>query len=163
MKRSLLTLLPLIVLLALAALLADRLYSPRVTGSIDSPLIGMALPDLGFKNLPEGPFILNFFASWCAPCAIEHPHLMQLEKDGVALVGVVFKDTPENIRKLLKARGDPYTEIFYDDGSGAGTIMGITGVPENYAIDAHHIVRARLQGPLEDPDVIKTFLKALKT
>lgn len=153
---------PLLIFAAFAVLFANRLINPRVMGTIDSPLIGKPIPDLGFKHLPDGPFILNFFASWCAPCVVEHPHLMDLRKSGIVIVGVAFKDTPENIDVFLKDRGNPYKFILADSGDGPAIIMGITGVPESYAIDANHIVRARIQGPLEDPRVIAQFKAAVQ-
>lgn len=161
MKRNILVFLPFIIFAGLAILFATRLSDPRVNGYVESPLIGKALPDIGV-TLPGSPFIVNFFASWCAPCAIEHPNLMKMKKDGIAIIGVVFKDTPENIDAFLKKHGNPYSTIVYDDGSGPSINMGITGVPESYAIDRNHIVRMRHQGPLEDPVIINQLLEALK-
>lgn len=153
--------LPLLIFTLLALMLAYRLTMPRVAGTIDSPLIGKSLPDLGIAELPKGPFIVNFFASWCAPCTIEHPTLMQFEKDGITIIGIAFNDTPENITAWLKKRGNPYKSVIYDAGDGPSVDMGITGVPESFVVDAQGIVRKRFQGPLEDPSVIAEFEAAV--
>lgn len=160
MKKNFFTILPLILFSALAILFASQLLKPRVNGYVESPLIGKTLPDLGV-TIPGSPFIVNFFASWCAPCLVEHPHLMAMKKNGTAIIGIVFKDTPESIEAFLKKHGNPYSAIVYDDGSGPSIAMGITGVPESYAIDRNRIIRLRNQGPLEDPATIKQFMKAL--
>jgi cytochrome c biogenesis protein CcmG/thiol:disulfide interchange protein DsbE len=162
MKRNLITLLPLLIFMALAVMLANRLIAPRITGTIDSPLIGKPLPDLGITHLPDGPFILNFFASWCGPCVLEHPHLMQFKRDGVTIIGVAFQDKPDAIAAFLKQHGNPYKSVVHDTGQGPAITMGITGVPESYAIDENHIIRLREQGPLEDPGVIANFMKVIK-
>lgn len=161
MKRHFIALLPLIIFAALTILFATQLLKPRVEGYIESPLIGKALPNIGV-TVPGEPFIVNFFASWCTPCVIEHPHLMKIKADGTPIIGIAFKDTPEAIQAFLKKHGNPYSAIVYDDGSGASIALGITGVPESYAINRNQIIRMRHQGPLEDPSVITTFLEALK-
>ena len=104
----------------------------------------------------------HFFASWCTPCAVEHPTLMYFKKSGITIIGIAFNDTPENIGAWLKKRGNPYKIVTYDAGNGPSVDMGITGVPENFAVDAQGIVVKRLQGPLEDPDVIAAFKKAVQ-
>ncbi len=153
--------LPLILFGLLALVLAQRLYAPRVSGVIDSPLIGKPLPDLGIAELPEGPFIVNFFASWCTPCLLEHETLMQMHKDGIRIVGIAFHDTPEKTADYLKKHGNPFTTLKDTGGDEAGIAMGITGVPESFAVDSAGIVRMRHQGPIEDAGVIDAFRKAM--
>lgn len=159
---------PLMVLAVIASLFAARLSEPRLSGSIDSPLIGHALPPLSLWMLDgktvlnlhtvKPPYIINVFASWCAPCAIEHPQLMALKNAGVRIVGIAYKDTPENIRKFIDKRGDPYTKIVMDPDGMAGITLGITGVPESFSLDSDGIIRARQQGPLADDAAVKAFL-----
>lgn len=158
-SRRFVLFLPLIVLTAIIWLFAQELAAPKVQGYIESPLIGQSVPDLGIK-LPDGPLIINVFASWCAPCAIEHSHLMELQKQNIAIIGIVYKDSRKNIADWFKKRGNPYALVEHDKGQAL--TLGITGVPESFALDKNHIVRARFQGPLEDPQIIADFLKALQ-
>ncbi|HEY8964599.1 MAG TPA: redoxin family protein [Alphaproteobacteria bacterium] len=148
---------PLIALTALAVLLLFRLENPRVPGSVDSPLIGKSLPDLGIAI--KGPVIVNVFASWCAPCKVEHPFLLVAKSRGTRIVGIAYKDKKENIDHYLSNLGNPYDVLAYDETGMIGINLGISGVPESYFVDSDGIVRRRLQGPFASvPDVIE-FVK----
>lgn len=165
MRKSLVTLLPLLVFVLLTLLFADRLAAPRVNGAIDSPLIGKPMPELPFANWPKDikpPYIVNVFASWCAPCVIEHPNLIALQKTGITIIGIAYKDTQANIKKYLKAGGNPYKAVLYDDKGEAAILLGITGVPESFAVDAQGLVRARQQGPFADADTINDFVREMR-
>jgi len=155
MKR---TIIPLVIVALLLVLFMDRLASPRLSGAIDSPLIGQSVP-VTIKTKP--PYILNVFASWCTPCAIEHPYLIQLQKQGVNIVGIAYKDTKENITRYLKIGGNPYAEIIYDDTGDTGITLGITGVPESFAVNGAGLMTARQQGPFADEATIKAFTEKL--
>ncbi len=159
MKRISITIVPLLIITLLLIMLMDRLANPRMSGAIDSPLIGQSVP-LHINTKP--PYIINMFASWCAPCAIENPYLLQMQKHGIKIIGVAYKDTPEKIKKFLKISGNPYTEILYDVTGSTGITLGITGVPESFAVDSAGIIRARLQGPFTSDDTITNFLDEIK-
>ena len=158
-RRRLVLFIPLAVLTAIVWLFAQQLAAPKVQGYIESPLIGKPLPYLGI-DLPPPPFIINVFASWCAPCAIEHAPLMDMQKQGVKIVGIAFKDSRKNIDEWLKKRGNPYVSVQHDKGQAL--TLGITGVPESFAVDKDGIVRMRFQGPLEEPQTIKDFLQVMQ-
>jgi len=112
--------LPLVALLALGALFYffalrhDPQYQPQTLDGREVP--NLTLPSLK-EGAPvslrqaaaEGPMVVNFFASWCAPCEIEHPVLMSLKGDKVRVVGIAYKDAPPNTQALLTRLGDPYT------------------------------------------------------
>jgi len=153
---TILGLIPLIVFIALAGMLINRLENPRAGGSIDSPLIGKPMPPLGVP-LYSRPVIVNVFASWCAPCAVEHPFLMAAKKDGMHIIGIAYKDTADNIADYLKRHGNPYDMLVFDPKGSLGIQLGITGVPESFAVDALGIVRKRLQGPFADSDSLARF------
>ncbi|MBU6234515.1 MAG: redoxin family protein [Alphaproteobacteria bacterium] len=159
MKRIPLTIIPLVAVLLLVALFMGRLADPRMAGAIDSPLIGKPAPALGANIKP--PYVINFFASWCTPCAIEHPFLMKMKAQGVQIIGIAYKDTPEKITEYLARGGNPYTKIVYDDKGDEGITFGITGVPESFAVDSTGIIRTRLQGPFADEIAVKDFLEAM--
>jgi cytochrome c biogenesis protein CcmG/thiol:disulfide interchange protein DsbE len=159
MKRLPVTIAPLCALVLLVILFMGGLINPRASGSIDSPLIGQNVP-LNIKTKP--PYIINMFASWCAPCAVEHPALMQLQKQGVRIIGVAYKDTPEKINAYLSTGGNPYAELIHDPKGALGITLGITGVPESFAVDGAGIIRARLQGPFTNDDDVQNFVGLLK-
>ena len=123
-------------------------------------LVGKQLPDLVLPTLDTGrpirladaaapaPVLVNIFASWCAPCEIEHPVLVDLKKQGVRVVGVAYKDAPENTKAFLGRLGDPYAERLIDRDGRAGIELGVTGVPETYLVGSDGKVLAKHTGPL---------------
>ncbi|MGB4101903.1 MAG: redoxin family protein [Alphaproteobacteria bacterium] len=82
------------------------------------------------------PYLISFFASWCRPCHVEHPVLMKLARDsGLALVGVAYRDRPEDVDRMLQKMGNPYHKLL-DDFSGDGAVAwGLRGVPESFIVD----------------------------
>lgn len=160
-KNALLTLIPLLVVALLLVMFANRLADPRAAGAIDSPLIGQAVPpSLGITAKP--PYIINLFASWCAPCAAENPHLLEMKNKGATIVGIAYKDMPEKIATYLKAAGNPYARVIYDEAGDAGITLGITGVPESFAVDRDGVIRARLQGGFATQIEVAAFMEVLK-
>jgi cytochrome c biogenesis protein CcmG, thiol:disulfide interchange protein DsbE len=100
----------------------------------------------------RGPALINFYASWCAPCAQESPTLMALKMEGVRIVGVAYKDTPDATRGFLARLGDPYTARLEDPDGATGIEFGVTGVPETYAVDARGVIRAKHADPIDAAD-----------
>ncbi len=84
----------------------------------------------------SGPTVVNVFASWCTPCQVEHPLLLKLKGDGVPIVGVAWKDSPDDTRTFLSEKGDPFTTVVSDQTGRAGKDLGVTGAPETYLVDA---------------------------
>jgi len=104
--------------------------------------------------------VVNFFASWCGPCVQEHPHLMALEKRGVRIVGVNYKDPSPGGRRFLGRYGNPYVAVG-TDASGRGAIeWGVYGVPETYVIDREGRIRYRHVGPVL-PDAMENTIMPL--
>lgn len=153
--------LPLIALVALGglfyffALKRDPQVQPKA-------LVGRQVPDLTLPTLAEGrpvripaaaaggPMLVNFFASWCAPCEIEHPVLMGLKGRGVRVVGVAYKDAPGNTSAFLARLGNPFGEVLVDRDGRAGVEFGVTGVPETYLVAADGKVLEKHTGPLDE-------------
>lgn len=129
---------------------------------------GFALPgqgtDRGFTTAEMEttgrPVLLNFFASWCAPCAAETPVLMGLRHAGVPIFGIAFRDKPDATDAFLRQHGDPYTRIDRDESGGLEDAFDLDGVPETYLIDKAGIVRWRWVGQLR-PDVVDRTLTPL--
>ena len=98
-------------------------------------------------------YIVNFFASWCKPCLLEHPLLMEMKKKGVKIIGINFRDDEENFKEWISEHGNPFEYILRDDGTIAYE-MGLIGVPETFFI-VNKIIQKKIQGPLFYEDVEK--------
>jgi len=108
--------------------------------------------------------IVNVFASWCAPCREEAPALHALsELKGVALYGMVQKDTPAKARAFLADVGNPYSRIDLDADGRASIEWGVYGVPETFVVDGHGVVRLRYAGPLTADALQSTILPAIES
>ena len=151
---------PVVVLVGLLALLGYGLkLDPR---EVPSPLIGkMApafdLPDLAGTvrvtplDLQGRPVLVNFFASWCAGCQVEHPVLMKLAREyGVEIVGMDYKDTPEAAQQWLARHGNPYRSLVADQQGQAGLDWGVYGVPETFVLGADGRVLYKQIGPMTE-------------
>lgn len=100
--------------------------------------------------------LINFWASWCAPCRIEHPILMNLQKSKkLKLVGVNFKDKKNNAQNFLQDLGNPYYKIAKDENGKKSVIFGIYGIPESILINEELIVIHKFVGPLSIQDYDK--------
>lgn len=156
MKR-LVAFLPLIVLAVLAILFAG--YSLNRDPNVQpKALVGQPVPELTLPALATGrpepvarpgkPYLVNFFASWCAPCEVEHPVLVAMKREGVPIVGMAYKDAPENAQAFLVRLGDPFQTHLVDRDGRAGLEFGVTGVPETYLVGSDGVIIAKHAGPL---------------
>jgi cytochrome c biogenesis protein CcmG/thiol:disulfide interchange protein DsbE len=105
--------------------------------------------------------LINLFASWCVPCRAEHPLLMDLQAQGVEIVGVAYKDEATDAAAFLRRMGDPYSVAGLDPDGAFGLEIGVTGVPETLVIGADGRVRASHRGPLTEEIVAQVILPAL--
>lgn len=152
-------LLPVLLLAGLALLFWIGLQNdPR---EVPSPLIGKPAPAfdlarldgqgrLGNQDLLGRPVLVNFWASWCAGCQIEHPLLMQLSRQGVEIVGIDYKDTDIAGGAWLARHGNPYRLIATDPQGQAGLDWGVYGVPETYVLDAAGTIVYKHIGPVTE-------------
>ncbi|MDP3856151.1 MAG: DsbE family thiol:disulfide interchange protein [Stagnimonas sp.] len=152
-------LIPIAVLVALIALFAVGLSrDPR---EVPSPLIGkpapaFALPGLGGTPAAASPadwrgrtVLVNYFASWCAGCRVEHPLLMQLaQQQGVEIVGMAYKDAEADTRQWLERHGNPYRSVIVDAAGGAGLDWGVYGVPETFVVGPDGRILHKQIGPM---------------
>lgn len=179
MKR-LFFVIPIVIFLGLAVLLYVGLFQGPPQ-ELPSPLIGkeapsIALPALDEQNpgfsraeLAQGkPVIVNFFASWCVPCRLEHSTLMELAKrEGVTLYGVDYKEalygkTDRDARGFLDELGNPFSKINKDTEGRVAIDWGVTGVPETFVIDGKGVIRVHYAGPLTAETLQRLILPALK-
>lgn len=116
------------------------------------PLEPFAGPYPGYEpDRIEGPYLLNVWASWCAPCRIEHPFLTELAGEGKPIYGIVYKNEPADAIGFLNELGNPFTALMADPEGRAALELGMTGAPETFLVDEQGIVRARWRGALSEP------------
>ena len=181
-RRGLLTLLPLLIFGALAILFFMRLFAGDAA-RIPSALIGQSAPPLDLPALDGGAglkdsdlrqghvSVINIFASWCLPCHDEHPVLLDLAADkalaakGVRVIGVAQKDDPENVRRFLGAKGDPYAKVGVDRDGRAGIDWGVYGVPETFIVRGDGSIAYKVVGPMTagalENEIKPAILKAM--
>jgi cytochrome c biogenesis protein CcmG, thiol:disulfide interchange protein DsbE len=175
-RRSLLMALPLIAFAALIVLFWYRLGTGDPS-RIPSALIGhpappTALPPLqGLVNdgapvpgLDPAIFkgkvsIVNVWASWCIPCHDEAPLLIALGRDKrLQLIGINYKDAPDNARRFLGRYGNPYGIVGVDGNGRAAIEWGVYGVPETFVVGREGTIVYKMVGPVT-PENIDTVLK----
>ncbi|MDE1972701.1 MAG: DsbE family thiol:disulfide interchange protein [Hyphomicrobiales bacterium] len=175
-RRRLLVLLPLVIFLAIFALFLSRLYSGDPS-RIPSALIGHLAPQInlppiadldrdghpvpgivaaGFKGAVT---VVNVWASWCVPCHDEAPLLMQLAQDSrLRLVGINYKDKPENARRFLGRYGNPFVAAGADQNGRGAIEWGVYGVPETFIVGRDARIAYKLVGPIT-PENLGAVLK----
>lgn len=152
--------LPVALVVGLLVLLGIGLrHDPSV---VPSPLIGKPAPafelpllddetrSLTPQALSGRPVLVNFFASWCAGCQVEHPLLMRLAREGVEIVGMDYKDEPQAAQRWLQRHGNPYRSIAQDRDGRVGLDWGVYGVPETYVLGADGTILYKQIGPMTE-------------
>ena len=121
------------------------------------------LPVFGDADLRDGKVkLVNFWASWCAPCRVEHPNLEALKAEGVTILGVNYKDKPEAALRFLADLGNPYAAIGADESGRMGIDWGLYGVPETFVIDGEGNVILRFPGPITERVLDSDIRPAMK-
>jgi len=107
-------------------------------------------------------YIVNIWASWCVPCRTEHPLLMELSKNqAVKLIGLNYRDSPNNAKKFINEFGNPYSQIIVDNEGTLSVEFGAYGVPETFIIDKNKKIIRKFIGPInkEIVEEIKLIIK----
>jgi cytochrome c biogenesis protein CcmG/thiol:disulfide interchange protein DsbE len=152
-------LVPLGVFLVLVAFLAIGLtLNPR---EVPSPLVNKPVPAFTLaqlhqpklvfsqKDMQGQVWLLNVWASWCASCRDEHPLLVELAKSGIVpIVGLNYKDKPDEGKAWLAQFGDPFVLSVTDTDGRVGIDFGVYGVPETFVIDRQGIIRYKQIGAI---------------
>lgn len=173
--RRLRYLVPLAAFASLALLFYGLLSGPP-PATIPSPLLNRPAPDFrlppldaqargfGRQDLASGHMsVVNFWASWCAPCRVEHPILAALAGErSVKVYGIAYKNEAAAARAYLRELGDPFAAINADRDGRAAIDWGVTGVPETFLVDGDGVVRARFSGPLTPATLSNVILPALR-
>jgi cytochrome c biogenesis protein CcmG, thiol:disulfide interchange protein DsbE len=105
--------------------------------------------------------LVNFFASWCAPCRVEHPNLMLLQAEGLPIYGINYKDDPANAVAFLAELGNPYAAAGADPDGQLAIDWGVYGVPETFVVDGEGKIIARLAGPATQRTIAERLRPAL--
>jgi cytochrome c biogenesis protein CcmG/thiol:disulfide interchange protein DsbE len=172
MTRRLAFLLPVALFAGMVVFFAIGLtHDPHL---LPSALINRPVPDFALPGLYEGEeglsrkdlggrvTLVNFFASWCAPCREEHAQLMALaRRPGVTLGGIAYKDKPEDARRFLDSLGNPFRRIGVDRDGAAAIDFGVYGVPETYVVDGSGHIRYRQVGPVTAADIAQKILPVI--
>ena len=172
-NKSLLIPLGVFVLLVVFLALGFRLQDPRLLPSvlIDKPFPEFELQDLRqpdqlrtLADLSGEVSLVNVWATWCFACRIEHPMLNQLADQGVAIVGINYKDQDAKAKSWLEQRGNPYQFNIVDTQGSLGFDLGVTGAPETYLVDAQGVIQYRRVGVVDQrvwDDEFKTLYNQL--
>ena len=105
--------------------------------------------------------LVNFWASWCGPCRVEHPNLIRLGNEGIPIYGVNYKDDPAKALAFLDELGEPYTASGADSEGRMALDWGVYGVPETYLIDTDGTILLRFAGPLTERALQQTLRPAI--
>jgi cytochrome c biogenesis protein CcmG/thiol:disulfide interchange protein DsbE len=179
-RRRLIVLLPLAFFLALAALFLFRLGAgdPSKLPSVlighpvpDTPLPpvaglvrdGAPVPGISSADFKGAVTLVNVWASWCVPCHDEAPLLMKLADDKrIRIVGINYKDQPENARRFIGRYGDPFAAVGADISGRAAIDWGVYGVPESFVIGRDGRIAFKLVGPISAENLDTTLKPQLE-
>ena len=109
----------------------------------------------------KGASIINIWASWCITCQIEHPYLMSLNKRGIPVIGINYKDERDDAINWLSKFGNPYQLIIHDNKGSLALDMGVTGAPETFLVNNGRIV-AHYQGEINESIWNKVFAPVIE-
>ena len=181
-KFKILNALPLVVFFFIVLSSSVVLYQLKVNDkserSIASQLIGKNIPkiliprenyikrntnsdNIDFKKYHNQIFVVNFFASWCAPCKIEAPIIDELSKI-LPVIGIAYKDKFLDTKNFLNDFGNPYKEIGIDKSGKIAIEWGVYGVPETFLVSKKGVIIYRHAGPILYSDFKNEFLPILK-
>ena len=179
-RRKILVALPLILFLGLAALFFFRLGAgdparipsaligrpvpqtdlPPVAGLVQD---GKPLPGLSAGDFKNNVTLVNVWASWCVPCHDEVPFLDELAKDKrVRLVGINYKDQPDNARRFIGRYGNPFVAVGSDPNGRAAIDWGVYGVPETFVVGRDGRIAYTLVGPITESNFKAVVMPAIE-
>ena len=160
MKKQLL-LFPLMIFFFTLLIFFYLLTAERDPSKLPSALIGKKVPAfettslfdnktfISTKQFGGETTLVNFFATWCAPCRDEHRYIKSLSNEhGIKIIGINYKDDSEKTVKWLEELGNPYSNVIKDKNGLIGIEWGVYGIPETFIVDSKGIVKYRQVGPI---------------
>jgi len=174
-------LIPFVLFAGLSALFYERLTAGGDPAAVPSPLLDKPVPEFTLANVEglaakSGPVpgfgnedligsvsVINIWGSWCGPCRVEHPILMELaEKNDVPLYGINYKDEPKNAIRFLDTLGNPFVAVGADKTGRTSIDWGVYGVPETFVVNASGCITYKHVGPLTKNLLAKKLLPAIE-
>ena len=166
--------LPIVITLIISFFLLIFLLQNKDPSKPPSSLINEALPNFEISNLydenqniskkelKDKITIINFFASWCAPCRAEHPLLFEIKKQhpNLFILGINMQDKTDKAKKFLEIDGNPYDYVGIDEFGLVAIEFGVIGLPETFLIDSSGKIIYKYQGPLTK-EIVKNEIKPL--
>jgi len=160
--------LPVAVFALLGVLLAVGLKIADHKTDLPSPLIGKPMPAFSLPLLGQSdvivdsssligePFLVNFWASWCVTCRVEHPVIEELAASGaIRIIGMNFRDEPKDAQAWLQRFGNPYAMNISDYSGRTSIDFGVYAAPESFLVDERGIIVFKQLGALT-PEVIES-------
>lgn len=172
MRVSPLVLIPPVIFAGFLGLVAGAMFFGD-GDDLPSTLVGQPAPRVPDESLPGGTpltaddlrsgeiTIVNFWASWCPPCRVEHPTLIALAGQGYRVAGINFRDDAGNAARYLAEETDPFFAQGYDPSGRVSIDWGVTAPPETFIVAGDGTVLFRYVGPLVGSDLEQRFLPAL--
>lgn len=172
MRLSPLAILPVLIFASIAGMFAWGMFRED-PNNLPLAIQGQTVPEVNLQTMPgKTPFtsadlktgqvkLVNFWASWCGPCRVEHPTLMAMAEEGVPIYGINFKDDPADAAAFIAELGDPYTALAADPRGRNGLDWGVIAMPETFVVDGDGTILLRHAGPVTSSilrDVIRPFL-----
>jgi cytochrome c biogenesis protein CcmG/thiol:disulfide interchange protein DsbE len=156
----------LVVLLATRDAGNERATKSPLVGKPAPPIVGTTVDGERFDlaDLQGRWVVVNFFATWCTPCVVEHPELIKFAEahkatDDVRIVSVAFADQASKVREFFAKNGGDWA-VLAEDTDGVSVAYGVTGVPESLLVDPRGRVVAKLIGGIRADDLEQQLAKA---
>jgi len=160
MKRQLL-IIPSILFVLILSTFFYLLITERNPSELPSNLLDKSVPNFETKSLLKNEnfvsskefgneiIIVNFFATWCKPCRDEHVYIKRFSNEkGIRVVGINYKDKPNNAIEWLENLGNPYSDVPVDDNGRIAIDWGVYGIPETFIVNSKGIIKYRHVGQI---------------
>ncbi|OGV44415.1 MAG: thiol:disulfide interchange protein [Legionellales bacterium RIFCSPHIGHO2_12_FULL_42_9] len=134
----------------------------RVLPAFSIPVLGAMGKTLTSDYLRGHVFLLTVWASWCSACVEEQVFLLQLAREGIAIYGLNYKDSPKAAQQWLHEWGNPFKQVGIDSNGRVAIDLGVYGAPETFLIDAKGVIRLRHVGILDEKTWKNDFVPYFK-
>lgn len=142
----------------------DDIFENKLEAAVNFSLPTLEGEQVSLADLRGQPVVLNFWATWCQPCKLEHPYILQaaqtMQPQGVAFLGVLHDDDPRKALRELERSGQAFPTV-YDTSQRVSVDYGVTGVPETFVIDAEGNIYRKFVGPVGPGDIEATLQELL--
>lgn len=163
---------PPLVFLAMAGLFLGGMFrdDPDTLPSAQEGFPAPQVVELPVGNMPsfdmsaltgDGPKVVNFWASWCAPCRVEHPFIKEIA-ERAPVYGINRDRTAEQAQQFLDELGNPYTAVIADPRNRQSIEWGVYALPETFVVDGNGQVVLHIRGPLNEPLLKNKILPAIE-